>query len=59
MKLLPAMLALTLLAACATTAPQRAAPQAAAATERQPVSVVLFVSDGASFKTWNMAGYLR
>jgi alkaline phosphatase len=57
MKFLPAMLALSLLAACATTAPDRAAPLAAAATERQPVSVVLFISDGASYETWNMAGY--
>lgn len=42
------------LAGCATSSREDAAP---AAKGREPVSVVLFISDGASFETWNLAGY--
>jgi alkaline phosphatase len=44
-----------LLAACATQPlPQ---PQDAAAAPGSPTSVVLFITDGASFETWNLAGH--
>ncbi len=62
MKKLVAISTAFALAACAAqsgtklqplaTAPVEAAPQALA-----PTSVVLFISDGASYETWNMAGY--
>jgi len=58
MRLLPMILAPLLLAACTTTpadGPATVVPRAAAAAE--PLSVILFVSDGASYETWNMAGY--
>ena len=53
MRLLALALAPLLLAACATTSSERRSSAGGAG----PVSVVLFVSDGASYETWNMAGY--
>ncbi len=44
-----------LLAACATQ--PLPLPQETAAAPGSPTSVVLFISDGASFETWNLAGY--
>ena len=44
-----------LLAACATQ--PLSLPQEPAAATVSPTSVVLFISDGASFETWNLAGY--
>jgi len=44
-----------MLEACATQPlPQ---PQDTAAARGNPTSVVLFLTDGASFATWNLAGY--
>ncbi|MCS6986500.1 MAG: alkaline phosphatase [Sphingomonadaceae bacterium] len=40
----------------AAPAPSGAAPAALAATGR-PTSVILFITDGASYETWNIAGY--
>jgi alkaline phosphatase len=44
-------LAIALAASACTTVATTAAPKA------RPKSVVLFISDGASWETWNMAGY--
>ena len=50
-----AALALISLSACAQ--PREAGRPAPGVGPARPASVILFVSDGASYETWNMAGY--
>jgi len=49
----PIVLLALMLTSCATSLDRRADTPASP----QPLAVVLFISDGASFETWNLAGY--
>lgn len=49
----PISLAFLMLSGCATGPRTRQEER----SSNRPISVVLFISDGASFETWNMAGY--
>jgi alkaline phosphatase len=58
MKRIAILASACLLAACTTTSADGPAADGASPNASDgPISVVLFISDGASYETWNMAGY--